>query len=257
LLYNYRSRAAREREMASVIALRDAEQAVAELGQLELRVPPDMIPELRTQQITRINNAVDAVLANTSDASEPAVRAEAILTRADMYWLLANAPSLPGAATRPSLNPPEPRETYLEKAAADYNAIITAYPKQIYARVSAQFGLAAIAENRRDFEGAARLYQSISDDATVPDVFRNQAQARMKLIPEMQKPLMRGPFNVEPEPSPTTEPATLPSTIAAPTTAPSDVAPSTNPSETSPSPQSPAAPTTEPSAEPATRPSGE
>jgi hypothetical protein len=222
-LIRYRSTSAEQHDQSLRESLTSARTALAELGNLERTRPnAEQVAAARKQLLGEISNTVENVVQGT-DESDASLRAEATLARGDLYWTLANAPVLPGAATQPSLQLPESREDMLTKSQAAYQQVVLSYSNQVSARVAAQFGLAAVAENHRDFDAAATQYKAVLDAKDVPDFYQTIAQRKLATIPEIKETLLIGPLNVE-----TTQPTTLPTYIAAPNPPPT-TAPATMP----------------------------
>jgi hypothetical protein len=83
--------------------------------------------------------------------------------------------------------------------------------------VSARFGLAAVAENRGEWDKAREHYQKVVDDGAVPQPFKDQAAARVKALEKISKPvLLGGPATKEAEADPATQGATPPVEAEAP-----------------------------------------
>src|SRR5439155_1557079 len=76
---------------------------------------------------------------------------------------------LPGATTQPTLKLPRSSEEYLKSAADAYGDVVQRYANLPVPWVTAQFGLAAIAENRHDWEKAKQIYVEIQANQSVPD----------------------------------------------------------------------------------------
>jgi hypothetical protein len=132
-----------------------------------------------------------------------------------LNWTLANLPPLPGAATRPTLQLPQPQQEYLDQAAQAYDQVLQKYPKQSLAVVSAHFGLAAIAENRGDWDTARQQYEAVTKLKEASQAFRDQASTRLNELDKLKAPVLLAPA---------TEPTTQAST---PTTQASESAPTT------------------------------
>jgi hypothetical protein len=149
------------------------------------------------------DTARDALSAAQKNSSKDAILAEAAVAQGDLNWTLANLPPLPGAATRPALRPPQSESDYLNQAAEAYESVLKKYPKESLAVVSAHFGLAAIAENKGDWEAAHKQYAQVTELKGIPRAFIDQANARINDLDELKQPVVLG------------HPATLPTTQAA------------------------------------------
>ncbi len=177
--------------------------------------PAEQIVAQRNQLQSEIIAAIDTVNRNAGDAPNAAtLRAEALVARGDLNWALANAPPLAAATTRPAMALPRKREDYLDSAERAYRDVLQAYPDQILSWATAQYGLAAIAENRGDWVKALEAYNAVSKNQRVPDSLRNIANLWISKLPELKTPLLIGPVGAA-----ATKPS-LPDLIAAPTSAP-------------------------------------
>src|SRR5438874_2232788 len=77
-------------------------------------------------------------------------------------------------------------------------------------------GLAAIAENRHNWDEAAKLYNQIKN-SDVEKMYKDLADARLKLLPDIQAPVLLGslttkPADLEPASQPATQSTSLPAT---------------------------------------------
>jgi hypothetical protein len=101
--------------------------------------------------------------------------------------------------------------------------------------VEARFGLAAVAENRKEWDNASKLYQQILDDPRADSSLKMLAARRKDDLAQIQQPIWIG------------VPATMPAVAVEPTTAAPQATPAPTTQE---SPQQSAAmPTTAPSAQ--------
>ena len=151
----------------------------------------------------------------------PGVRSRALRLRGDFNWALASFANamIPAAATQPTTAPDVSStleaETYLAAAQAAYQQVLDKYPDQLADTLAAAFGLAAIAEQRGQFEVAGGHYDAIAARDDVPEGAKALAQQRKNLLgilalnPRLAKPM--------PSTLPTTLPATQPGQV--PTTA--------------------------------------
>jgi len=209
-----------------------------------------------------IEHVVEMVRTNVSDAqklladavnsNDPSVKAEAEVQRGNANLLLAGIPSVPGSTTRPSLNGDRSKEDLWKSAEDSFNQV-THPPLNANAEAvrNARFGLAAVAENRKEWDKARQAYQQIIDDPATPTLFRDQARAQQDALAQIQKPLLTGGMRVvgplpdwaslpgfgQPSSTPATTPAFAPTTMpaGAPTTLPASIQPaSTQPTSTQP-----------------------
>jgi hypothetical protein len=178
--------------------------------------PPDFVANARQLGTARTNEAISTVLNSSEDAK---VKAEAMIVRGDLYWCLANFPELPGATTQPALRSPESSEEYLKKSADAYNVVLNTsdYAKQHDAVIGARFGLAAIAENRRDWDEAKRQLDMVVNDPDALPALVKIAKDQQDSLAKLQTPLYVVPATqpalasmMENAGMPTTNPTTLP-----------------------------------------------
>lgn len=180
LLFRYRAAAKQQQFETTRINLAQAREATFQLGQLVGGFrEPTQTAQLRSQLLLDANAAIDAVLAN---ADTDTIKAEALVSRGDLYWTAANLPDLSGAATQPALALPEPRDELLAKAAGAYEQVLSQHPKQSLAVASALMGLAAIAENRGQFDEALKRYEQMKT-ADIPQLFKALAEGRIAQMP--------------------------------------------------------------------------
>jgi tetratricopeptide (TPR) repeat protein len=188
---------------------------------------PEKIAADRSQLIEDANRGIESI-ASSGSSADSTLQANALLTKGDLNWTLANLPSITGAATQPALQLPSSTEQYLKQAEDAYQQVIKSFPDQKNAALKAQFALAAIAENRHDWDGAIKIYEQIKQAGDVDQMYKDLADARIKLIPEIKQPVLIGaltekpadlaPLVMAPSSQPATKPATQPS--AAPATQP-------------------------------------
>jgi hypothetical protein len=164
---------------------------------------------------TRYNEADKLLAELLAGTKDPILRAEGLVARGDLYWQVANVPELPGATTRPTLKSPKAEDELLKLAEASYKEVVAGYGSQPLAVASARMGLAAIAQNRRQFDEAETLLKQVEDDAATPESVRAQAKIQRELNKNIRKPIY-----IAPATQPTTAPTTGPATQAAATTRP-------------------------------------
>jgi hypothetical protein len=150
------------------------------------RVPSE---ELKTLNLllSEANSAISNVL-NSSDA-DARMRAGAFIARGDLYWYLANLPPLPGSATQPSLQLGEPADIMLQKSSDAYQEVLknSTYADQHDAIATAHMGLAAIAENKRDWTAARQEFDAVVNDSKAQKVLQTAAKAQIDQLPDLQK----------------------------------------------------------------------
>jgi tetratricopeptide (TPR) repeat protein len=228
VLIRWRMNAAEERKVTVVNDLATARSNVTQLQAMRMIGPAEQLAAQRSKMIDDINASIDSIANNTGSADQ-ALQARALLTRGDLYWTLANMPPLPGAATQPSLRLARTPDEYLQQAADAYQNVLKNYPNQTESVLAANFALAAIAENRHHWDEAAKIYDQIKS-SNAEQMYKDLADARLKLLPEIQKPVLVGDLTTKPAEmpplvlAPSSQPATQPATsqpAAVPATQPS------------------------------------
>jgi hypothetical protein len=153
------------------------------------------------------NSELDKI--NTGDAK---LTAQAGVLRGDMNFLVANVPVLDKATTAPS-GPALDRPVYLSQSLAAYQDVVDKYADQPINSISAQFGIAAIMENRGEWAEAEKRYQALMANPDGNPQVKVLAEIRLKEIPKLKA---RQPVLLERAPIPpliaATRPATQPST---------------------------------------------
>ncbi len=207
-----------------------------ELTQLRLRLhewrvsdyaamlPDEAYASLRDSRYAESNQLADSLLKN---AKEPIIRAETTLARGDLNWFMANATVSPLAATRPALAPPKSPDQFLAAAEQDYQDVIKNFPAQTLSVATARLGLAAVFENRRQWDSAVEQYKLVADDAAIPEAYRNQAKVRINAAGVLRTPMYITRFDVAPlttqpvdamDPTDATDPTGVPGSTTAPAT---------------------------------------
>jgi hypothetical protein len=223
ILIQYRMRSNREGVAQATEQLSMArgyvDQLQADTSQMVwMFAPPHDVALRRKQSISEANAAIENAL-RLSD--ERRIQAEAMLTRGDLNWTAASLPPLPGAATQPSLQMKPPKE-YLATAAESYQTVTNSYPDITHADIAARFGLAAINEERGEWDQAKQIYSKISADSSKLGAYKELADARLKAVDLLRQPVIMGKPATEPampaamSELPSTRP--IPPTIAAPST---------------------------------------
>lgn len=225
LLYRHRTNSAEQSRELAKESLTNARMGMMQLKQVDQMNANDLArASERKKLIDQVQLAIDQILSSTSDSSDAPLRAEASVLRGDLLWEVANLPPLPGASTLPAaVAPPTTRES-LDSAEAAYRETLVKYPNQSIPRVASLLALAAIEENRGNWEKALEQYKIVEDDTTIPQLYRSVAKARQEVIPTIRNRTFLGKFS-------STAPATAPSTAPAIETAASmpATAPTTNP----------------------------
>jgi hypothetical protein len=207
----YRNEQQQMKRLAVANAMAVAQTYPAALRSLDWQnLAPREIAQRRKQVIEDTNDAIETLLRDAEGDNAAAMRAEAMVARGDLNWSLANALELPGATTEPALKLPRAREEYLKTASDAYADVVRSYASQITAWTSAQFGLAAIAENRGEWDKAKEIYNAVIANKDVPESFRFQATVRVtNILPQIRNPVLIGAFGT---PVPTTQSATTAAT---------------------------------------------
>ena len=216
VLIQYQRRTAREgmAEAKSQLALaRDlTDQLQLDTAQMTwLFAPPQETIGRRKAALSEATNALDSALSLSDDRR---IEAEAMLARGDLHWTAARLPEVPGAATQPALQM-KSRKEYLSSAAEAYQAVVNGYTDVTHADMAARFGLAAIHEERGEWDAAEKMYKSIVADSGNITAYNGLAEGRLNILPTLRQPVIFG--------KPTTEPAlasdkAIPPLIAAPAT---------------------------------------
>jgi tetratricopeptide (TPR) repeat protein len=211
LLIRYRMSRTDDADFTFRSALDLAQQGIFQL-QVSDRTQPTDIARIqeRRKLASDISTQLDQVFDNTSESSDPAMRARAWTLRGDFYWTLANLPAMPGAATQPALAMPQKPAEYLESARAAYDEVLAKYDSDKISKASALFGLAAIEENLGNWDKAIAYYNAITSDAQMPAMYKNHAQMRLANVSELRSPVFFGSFS-------STQPTTMDSTMVMPT----------------------------------------
>ena len=211
-------------------------QMMEQLAQMRfLMVPSDAIQKYRDDQVTAAQGAIHIAL----QANDPSVKADAEVASGDLDFLRASIPPLPGSETRPSLNGygDRGREDLLKSADEAYSRVLSApLNSNKDALRNARFGLAAIAEDREQWDKAKDFYQQIISDPSTSSTFKDMALERQGNLAMLQKPiLMATPTTNTLGPDLMSLLATQPSVTIPPTTLPPTTLPSaTQPSATQP-----------------------
>lgn len=227
IVFRYRLTESAQREANAKSALTKAEAEIAELRGIPywLYGTEDAIVSLFSQQAGFAEDDVNEAL---KSADDPQLRAQAYVARGDLNYMWAGFPTLPGAATRPSLAPPHSREMYLNNAETAYNEVLKApLSANRQALWSARLGLAYVGEDRADWDAAKRNYESVINDSGAPPSIQKYAKDREDQLAELSRKRFEG--------APMTEPVSPASTApsffgpVAPPTQPSTTLPSTRP----------------------------
>ena len=231
----------RERSAMAAYSLNSARGAIAQLDEaVDMGfTSPQGLATLRQRVATAGEESIRSVL---ETADDPRLLAEAKLARGDLNWRLANFPDLPGAATQPTLQFPRSKKDLLSTAEQAYQDVFNDPSSPVETVRTARFGLAAVHENRGEWDKAKEQYQKLVNDIDTPGPFKDQAVARLNAMETLRKPVLFGPPATAPSPatatSPSTGPSTSPSTTQAttgpaskPAPAPAPLSPNVPPSQ--------------------------
>jgi len=223
LLVRYRIDSSRRAARESAEALAEARQSIVELRSLPWWRAQNQ-EQIANQRKTIASGALAAIDRAFTDSKDRKVKAEALVARGDLNYQLANFPALPILTTRPSLGPDQDTKTLLDQAADAYQDVIDHYADQKEAVITARFGMAAIAENRGDWDTAKKYYTAIKDSSDASKAMQDQADNRIKLTAKLAEPIYLAPA---------TAPATNESAaITLPTTMPAPAIATTQPATT-------------------------
>lgn len=230
-----RNNAIQQREMAGE-ALSSAVSGIQSIQNLPLTVRD---PRLTNEHAKQIQSQVETAISQVLDTSDDeAVKAEALVARGDLNWHLATLPgmrvtsALSGtrpttskAATRTASNSSEVEEL-LNKAQRAYDAAAHTAGAKPLTVATAKFGIAAIAEERQQWDAARKAYEEVRDDKSISQPFQEHAKLKLDDLTTIQKPVLIGKPATEPAlpdieaqgpPAPTstgTRPTTKPTTSA-------------------------------------------
>jgi tetratricopeptide (TPR) repeat protein len=181
--------------------------AQAQIDQLEMiGLDPLGVPTAPPSRFDEVRADLDTIL---DDASDKQVLAQALVARGDLNWALANYPQFPPgspATTRPAYKLEKERSEYLKDAASAYQQVLDRYADQTLPSIVSRFGLATVAEQGRQWEQARAHYEQL---AKLPDehkTFKQLADARLKRLDELGKPILIGQVPDKPELPPLPEP---------------------------------------------------
>lgn len=181
LLY-FRSSTLRAGEQMAAQGLVNARSLINDLrNQAQQSADPQTRDEVATQAV----QALDAA----ASSDDPAMVANALVTKGDLYWLLATTAPAEAPSTQPASGfAPQPQD-HLKSAEQVYTTVLEKYSGQPLPAASARFGLAAIAENRGEWDAAKRQYDAVLADAKTPQVLKDYAEKRLQTLPELQQPI--------------------------------------------------------------------
>ena len=221
LAFRWWARSAENARQGVLIQLETARQTTAQLRSPRMAaLPPDQILAQAKLVQTTVNGALNDVITKADDAG---TKGRALVVRGDLNWYLANLPELPGAATQPTLRPEVPADEVLKQSAAAYTTVTTLAGADKQSVAAARLGLAAIAENRGDWDGATQQLQAVAGETDVAvAVLAAAAKAQLAEMPTIRQAAYLAPEGgvparpLPPTTVPTTVPATLPAGVMGP-----------------------------------------
>ncbi len=207
----FKAREAQQRQEQAGASYAAARGGIANLQGILGISDPKAAAEQRKQLRDEADRALDEVLETTTDDT---LKGEAWLARGELYWQLARLPEIRGADTQPALKQTESDEDLLKKARQAYESAAAASGAKQLTVVTARFGLAAIAEQRRQWDEARKIYESIRDDKANPeaDPFKDLARLKLDDLKDIQKPVLIGKPATEPAIAPVGPPVQAPTT---------------------------------------------
>lgn len=224
----------REAEAASLYNMNTALDRAKEARQFAAFLPPEELAARQEDAASEIQQWASI----PSDSERPGVRAHALRLRGDMAWTLASFPpprkpvpaTQPASTTQPATRPAtdlaggntRSAEDWLADAEAAYSQVLKEYPDQTADVLAALFGLAAIAEQRGNFQGAVGFYDQIIARDDIGEGAHTLAERRKDMLQILRvNPRLGAPR------TPATQPATQPTTgpVTQPAAGPGDVEP--------------------------------
>ena len=200
LLIRSRVTSAREAADQAAYGLNHGREMIDQLREAGDLVVTGRIPSTQLVSISQnvAKNVEEAVQQVMESADDPRVLAEARLVRGDLNWHLANLPEAPGATTRPDLALPKTDDQLLQAAAESYQAVLETPSAPRESLITARLSLAAVAENRRQWDQARQQYQNVVDDSAAPKPLRDVAVEALNRLQTIQKPPLIAPPSTNP-----------------------------------------------------------
>ncbi|MBC7783783.1 MAG: hypothetical protein H7144_08075 [Burkholderiales bacterium] len=189
----YRRNQVAEREEGVRIALATAWNTLTELQRMSPAPNPQRAKMIQDAEAD-IRGSVQKVLDEADPATDRSRLASAWQVSGDLYWLLANQPDAP-STTQPTTQSTQSPTTqsassHLDRAEAAYTRIVSDYADQPIPATVARFGLAAIAENRRDWTKARQQYKALIEASGTAGASKAMAEKRISMLDNLQKPLL-------------------------------------------------------------------
>ncbi|MEZ0263850.1 MAG: hypothetical protein ACAI43_03915 [Phycisphaerae bacterium] len=191
LIYQRTTRAKAERaQLPGTLA--QARGQIDRLASLQL-VPKDKEIDEARLSIEKVKN----------DASDDALKAGALAAEGDLNWAIATYPNDPtgsGSTTAPATVTEQERVAAAAAAKTAWQAVVDKYPDQRLAVVTARFGLAALAENSRDWAAARQQYEAVKALPNLAKAHKQMAEGRLAYLELIQKPVLIGDVKAGPDP---------------------------------------------------------
>jgi hypothetical protein len=163
-----------------------------------------MVPDVSqaTELFRDTASRLDAVQADAG--SDEKLSAEALVARGDLDWYMAGVVS---STTQPT-GIPQNQSDLLKASQTAYQQVVSGYPQQTLSVSTARLGLAAIAEENKDWDGASKQYQAVIDDADASDAFKKLAGVLQRELGQLEHPLVLGSLSTSAStPPPSTRPS--------------------------------------------------
>lgn len=173
---------------------------------------PLLTPELAKERLQRARDAVALADVVIDTSKQPGQQAMALLAKGDVFLTLGSLPPAALAGAEPlsgfeSLDP----STYLVQAEAAFTRVLSDHAQESSAAISALFGLATVAENRRDFAAARSWYDKVESSPLASESDKLLAANRRRLLDQISvAPLLALPPQASPEASPASPPPAAP-----------------------------------------------
>ena len=206
ILVRYRINSNRQAAAAAVGNLAAARTAIEELAHMAMAPPTAPAPAIASERRQFFNDANNAITDAMRESDDRKIQAEALVAKGDLYFTMASLPPIEGAATQPMLMSKDPKEL-LSGAHEAYTSVVENYADQAFAKIAARFGLAALAENKGDFDAAKTQYEKLAGETNDWPAYQHAAAVRLNALVDLRKPVRIA------------QPATIPVGVAAPPTA--------------------------------------
>ncbi|HTW93844.1 MAG TPA: hypothetical protein VMD30_03550 [Tepidisphaeraceae bacterium] len=207
LLVRYRINTAENRHEEAQSDMANVQNALAALQQ----EPPDEARQFQLEHA--VLDKLDSI--DGIDSDMPDVAARALVARGDANLTLANGVY---AGVEPP-DHPETADDYLNAADDAYSEVIEKYSDQLLPMLTARFGLAAIDQDRHQWDEAKSQYQAVINDPNAGEVFKAYAKDQIINITQFAKPIYVGEPSLNlPTPSATTQPFGPPAPLQQPST---------------------------------------